>query len=65
MIDIHSYVLQSLIARFMGPTWGQQDPGGPHVGHVNLAIWDMLVIKYSFMDQLKWGIQQTDEGYQR
>ena len=23
----------------MGPTWGQQDPGGPHVGHVNLAIW--------------------------
>ena len=24
----------------MGPTWGWQDPGGPHVGHVNLAIWD-------------------------
>ena len=24
----------------MGPTWGRQDPGGPHVGHVNLAIWD-------------------------
>ena len=24
----------------MGPIWGQQDPGGPHVGHVNLAIWD-------------------------
>ena len=23
----------------MWPTWGQQDPGGPHVGHVNLAIW--------------------------
>ena len=23
----------------MGPTWGRQDPGGPHVGHVNLAIW--------------------------
>ena len=22
----------SLIARFMGPIWGQQDPGGPHVG---------------------------------
>ena len=23
----------------MGPTWVRQDPGGPHVGHVNLAIW--------------------------
>ena len=22
----------------MGPTWGRQDPGGPHVGHVDLAI---------------------------
>ena len=22
----------------MGPTWGRQDPDGPHVGHVNLAI---------------------------
>ena len=24
----------------VGPTWGRQDPGGPHVGHRNLAIWD-------------------------
>ena len=23
----------------MGPTWGRQDPGGPHDSHVNLAIW--------------------------
>ena len=23
----------------MGPTWGRQDPGRPHVGHVDLAIW--------------------------
>ena len=23
----------------MEPTWGQQDPGGPHVGPTNLAIW--------------------------
>ena len=29
----------------MGPTWGQQDPGGPHVGHVNLVIWDILIHK--------------------
>ena len=25
----------------MGHTGGRQDPGGPHVGHVNLAIWDI------------------------
>ena len=24
----------------IGPIWGQQDPGGPHVGPMNLAIWD-------------------------
>ena len=23
----------------MGPTWVRQDPGGPHVGPMNLAIW--------------------------
>ena len=23
----------------MGPIWGQQDPGGPHVGPRNFAIW--------------------------
>ena len=22
----------------MGPTWGRQDPGGPHVGPMSLAI---------------------------
>ena len=36
-------VSTSLIARFMGanmgPIWGRQDPGGPHVGPMNLAIW--------------------------
>ena len=26
----------------MGPIWGRQDPGGPHVGPVNFAIWDYL-----------------------
>ena len=23
----------------MGPIWGWQDPGRPHVGHMNFAIW--------------------------
>ena len=26
---------------YMGPTWGRQDPGGPHVGPIILAIWDI------------------------
>ena len=28
----------SQIPRSMGPTWGRQDPGGPHVDPMNLAI---------------------------
>ena len=28
----------------MGPIWGQQDPGGPHVGPMNLAIWDTWAV---------------------
>ena len=23
----------------MGPIWGRQGPGGPHVGPMNIAIW--------------------------
>ena len=31
----------------MGPIWGRQDPGGPHVGHMNFAIWVVIPhIKY-------------------
>ena len=26
----------------MGPIWGRQDPGGPHVGPMNLAIWGLF-----------------------
>ena len=31
----------------VGPTWGRQDPDGPHVCHTNLAIWDMT--KHNFV----------------
>ena len=27
----------------MGPIWGRQDPGGPHVGPMNFAIWRNVV----------------------
>ena len=26
----------------MGPIWGRQDPGGPHVGPMNFVIWDSV-----------------------
>ena len=28
----------------MGPIWGRQDPGGPHVEPMNFAIWVVLVL---------------------
>ena len=30
----------------MGPIWGRQDPGGPHVGPMNFAIWGILWFFY-------------------
>ena len=27
----------------MGPIWGRQDPGGPHVGPMNFAIWERTI----------------------
>ena len=26
---------------YTGPIWGRQDPGGPHVDPMILAIWDI------------------------
>ena len=28
----------------MGPIWGRQDPGGPHVGPMNFAIWELIQV---------------------
>ena len=30
----------------MGPIWGRQDPGGPHVGPMNFAIWECFKLKF-------------------
>ena len=27
----------------MGPIWDRQDPGGPHVGPMNFAVWDVVI----------------------
>ena len=26
----------------MGPIWGWQDPGGPHIGPMNFALWGSM-----------------------
>ena len=40
------FVIPTLIARFMGstlgPIWGRQDPGGPHVDPMNIDICEVL-----------------------
>ena len=33
----------------MGPIWSRQDPGGPHVGPMNFAIWDGLAFFSCFV----------------
>ena len=43
----------------MGPIWGRQDPGGPHVGPMNFIMWDhVLRLCQSIMQQTK--IRSTD-----
>ena len=33
----------------MGPIWGREDPGGPHVGHMNFDFWDVLHNIYALL----------------
>ena len=42
----------------MGPTWGRQDPGGPHGGLMNLAIWHYGQLWHNIwmMSHEPWGI---------
>ena len=32
----------------MGPIWGRQDPGGPHGGPMDFALWDYMPITYKW-----------------
>ena len=69
-----SYVFLALTHRYinpdtkvhganMGPIWGQQDPGGPHIGPMNIAIWEWTAIinpcpnfnRASVKSPLDWG----------
>ena len=39
----------------MGPIWGRQDPGGPHVGPVNFAIWECFT-ECGWVLKMSWNI---------
>ena len=41
--EIRNYPDNKVDGANMGPTWGRQDPGGPHVGPMNFAIWVSLM----------------------
>ena len=44
----------------MGPIWGREDPGGPHVGPMNLALWDCHYLYYSLTKLLTcWGLNKN------
>ena len=32
----------------MGPIWGGKDPGGPHVGPMNFAIWNDIEAHFHY-----------------
>ena len=36
--DAYNVPDSEVYGAYMGPTWGRQDPGGPHVGPMDLAI---------------------------
>ena len=38
----------------MGPIWGRQDQGGPHIGPMKFAIWD-----YTVFIPLMWHIYHS------
>ena len=49
--------MHSLIARFMGPIWGRQDPGGPHeLCYLGWHLRDVVIISkvYLHEEHLLW-----------
>ena len=46
-VDISDFPDYKVHGANMGPIWGRQDPGGPHVGPMNFAIWFAYLITTS------------------
>ena len=46
----------------VGPTFGRQERGGPHVGHTNLAIWVYLIYWFAPNDEEKLSMTTKSTG---
>ena len=44
----------------MGPIWSRQDPGGPHVGPMNFAIWVTISMVGDYCQVCSQGCYQFD-----
>ena len=44
----------------MGPIWGWQDPGWPHVGHMNFVIWEGFMFIFVSLSKL---LNKQDSGW--
>ena len=42
----------------MGPIWGRQDPGGPDVGPMNFAIWEIMQVVKTRVKKEMWHYAQ-------
>ena len=42
----------------MGPVWGRQDPGGPHVGPLNFIIWVIFTADVDYIAMSFWPPEQ-------
>ena len=50
-LNVHVVIPDSKVhGTNMGPIWVRQDPGGPHVGPINLAIWNGIRISATTVD---------------
>ena len=45
----------------MGPIWGRQDPGGPHVGPMNNAIWGSSLVHIPAWLLVRKGLQSPSQ----
>ena len=45
MLSLYQYPDSKVHGANVGPTWGRQEQGGPHVRHMNFAIWVAFMTK--------------------
>ena len=46
----------------VGPTWDREDPGGPHVGHMNFPIWAVF-LNWSLSHRSWYGWKKVRPGF--